>query len=64
MGKNLGKHTFHLILNLIDLQALSIVYPGAFQSEEVFSQLITFLKHEDDSVCKYLCPLLQNLFLF
>lgn len=34
---------------------LSHVYPGAYQSEEVFSQLISFAKDEDDFVGENLC---------
>lgn len=32
------------------LMTLSFVFPGAFLSEDAFEHLITFLKHEDDTV--------------
>lgn len=34
-------------------QALSAVYPFYFKSEEMFETLLTFLRHDDECVCKY-----------
>ena len=31
---------------------LAHVFPGAFQSEQILNQLMTFVKHDDDTVCK------------
>ncbi len=33
---------------IVILQMLSHVFPGSFQSEDVFTQLIAFVKHEDE----------------
>lgn len=33
-------------------QALSAVYPFYFKSEEMFETLLTFLRHDDECVCK------------
>ena len=42
----------HLILGLFQL--LSIIYPGAFQSEDIYTKLISFVKNDNDVVCKYM----------
>lgn len=37
------------------LQALSSVYPHYFKTEETFELLLSFLKHDDEAVGKFLC---------
>ena len=44
----------HLMLGLFQL--LSIIYPGAFQSEDIYTKLISFVKNDNDVVCKYMLP--------
>ena len=34
------------------LLILSLTYPGSFQNEEVFTHLMSFVKHDEDVVCK------------
>ena len=49
-----------VLIYILDLlQMLSYVYPGAFQSEDVFLQLIAFVKHDDDIACKLTLSLLM-----
>lgn len=36
------------------LQTLSFAYPHCFRSKEVYEAFLTFLKHDDDVVCKFI----------
>ena len=43
---------------LLVLQVLAMVYQGAFQDEQIYQRLITFVKNSNDVVCEWLAIIL------